>query len=167
MSDIFVKSDAVFSPCGNYRYTLSRTWGDCGRIGNFIMLNPSTADANVNDPTVERQCRRVKQWGYDGLVVTNLFAWRSTDPDELLLAEEPVGPDNDRHILEQAQSAAIVVCGWGSHKAVEHRAKWMLWRLRTARIKLHALKVTNVHPHHPLYISYSAVPFELKAGPAA
>lgn len=156
-----MKYSATFSHFGFYRYTLERTWGDGGRIANFLMLNPSTADAEKNDPTVERQCRRVHQWGYDGLVVTNLFAWRSTDPDELLKVPDPIGRDNDRHILEQAKRAAIVVCGWGSHKAVAGRGAEVLKALRDTGIVPHALKVTTREPWHPLYIGYSAVPFQI------
>lgn len=161
---LFMKSSALFSPCGNYRYTLERIWGYGGRIANFLMLNPSTADAEVNDPTVERQCRRVHQWGYDGLTVTNLFAWRSTDPDALLRVPEPIGAENDLHILDRARSSAIVVCGWGSHRAVSGRAEAVLGMLRAAGIAPHALKVTTGQPWHPLYISYSAEPFEIKGG---
>lgn len=105
--------------------------------------------------------RRVQQWGYDGLVVTNLFAWRSTDPDVLLKVEDPIGPDNDQHILEQAKRAAIVICGWGSHKAVNGRSEEVLSILRTAGVKPRALKVTTGQPWHPLYIGYDAIPFEL------
>jgi hypothetical protein len=162
VNSLLLRSDAIFSPCGSYRYTLERTWGTGGRTANFLMLNPSTADANVNDPTVERQCRRVKQWGYDGLVVTNLFAWRSTDPDALLKAEHPIGPENDAHIVGQAVCAELVVCGWGSHKAVGRRGDEVLGMLRAAGVIPHALKVTTGQPWHPLYISYSAVPFPIK-----
>jgi hypothetical protein len=97
-----ITSDATFSPCRKYRYTLTRTWVPDLPLINFVMLNPSTADEVVNDPTVERCERRARMWNCGGLIVTNIFAWRSTDPDELRRVADPVGPDKDDALVESA-----------------------------------------------------------------
>ena len=155
-TSLFLRSSVVFSPCERYRYVLERIWGDGGRLANFCMLNPSKATAEISDPTVTRQMERARLWGYDGIVVTNAHAWRSTDPAALLEVEDPTGPDNDRHIVEQAKRCEVVVCGWGSHKAAKERGPEVLRMLRAAGVKPMALRVTNGVPWHPLYIGYSA-----------
>ncbi|MHB1702544.1 MAG: DUF1643 domain-containing protein, partial [Acidobacteriaceae bacterium] len=129
---------ATFSPCGKYRYTLWRTWDASKSSCLFLMLNPSTADEVDNDPTVERCQRRALAMGYGGLVVCNIFAYRSTDPDALYSLDDPVGPGNDAAILEQASRAALVVCGWGKHGALHGRGEAVLAMLRSADIKPHA-----------------------------
>src|SRR5579862_6928056 len=115
--DSVVRSGATFSPCGKYRYLLWRHFtGDAiGRMLNMVLLNPSTATAEVNDPTVSRCCERAKSWGFDSLFVTNIFAWRSTNPSVLTDLQDPVGPENDDVLVSSAKSAAMVVCGWGNH----------------------------------------------------
>src|SRR6185437_4527136 len=101
------------SPCGLYRYTLTREVSDGGKgTVNFLMLNPSTADAEEDDPTITRCINYTRDWGYDRLVVTNLFALRSTDPAGLRTAEKPIGPENNRHIRVEAAHAQLVVCAW-------------------------------------------------------
>jgi hypothetical protein len=113
-------SSATFSLCRKYSYTLVRRWSD-GPLLHFIMLNPSTADEVVNDPTVERCERRACMWHYGGLIVTNLFAWRSTDPAELRRVPDPVGPDNDEALVEAAHRAQLIVCAWGRDGALRGR----------------------------------------------
>src|SRR4051812_29394299 len=113
---LFGQSSATFSGDGMYRFRLDRKWSDGVNYCNFLMLNPSTADAVANDPTVERCQRRAQLWGYDGLIVTNLFALRSTNPDKLKAVVDPVGnPDNDDAILEAATKSGIVICAWGNN----------------------------------------------------
>ena len=89
--------EAVFSKCGLFRYSLLRQWNNAGnaKLINFIMLNPSNADATKNDPTVERCCKRAQALGYGRLIVTNVFALRNTDPAALYAAADAVGPRND------------------------------------------------------------------------
>lgn len=99
---------AVFSPCRTYRYGLWRIWNPGAPLLAFIMLNPSTADDVVNDPTVERCVRRAVSMGYGGLRVANIFALRSTDPTQLYVSVDPIGPDNDTAIIEAAQASAMV-----------------------------------------------------------
>lgn len=156
--DLFTAGSARFSPCRRWRYALWRRWGE-GALANFLLLNPSTADESDNDPTVERCQRRAAMLGYDGLVVTNLFAWRSTDPSALYTTDAPVGPDNDAAILEAASDAALVVCGWGNHGQLSGRGGAVLAMLRQAGVRPHCLAMTGAgEPQHPLYLPYSLVP---------
>ena len=98
-------SVAVYSDCKRYRYALTRVWEPQGRRLSFVMLNPSTATEVQNDPTVERCERRARALGFGGFRVTNIFAWRDTDPRKMRAALDPIGPDNDAAILE--------ACAWG------------------------------------------------------
>jgi len=103
---MFFKASAEFSEDRVYRYSLLRQWGgEKPMTINFIMLNPSTADEHANDPTVERCQRRTADWGYEKLIVTNLFALRSTDPSSLVAAADPVGPKNDEFLIKSAFEA--------------------------------------------------------------
>lgn len=150
---------AELSPCGRYRYTLRRA-GLGGSIEtiNFIMLNPSTADAEIDDPTIRRCIRFTSDWGYNELVVTNLFALRSTDPKALATAADPIGPDNDRHIAQQAAAAALVVCAWGAHGALRGRAAHVVRLLASAGIQPMCLSMTaGGQPGHPLYLPASSL----------
>jgi len=123
------------------------------------MLNPSTANEVANDPTVERCERRAREWGYGRLDVVNLFAFRSTDPKALYSLEDPVGPDNDRHILESAASAGRLICAWGVHGALGDRGEKVLDMLHRNGEQPHALAITvGGHPRHPLYLPYSLKP---------
>lgn len=148
---------ANFSDCRSYRYSLWRYWDRKKAAANFIMLNPSTADEYVNDPSVERCQRRAAGLGYGGLIVTNLFAFRSTDPKGLRSVDDPIGgPENDQTILESAKNCALVVCAWGNHGSYRERDQHVVALLLQNRIALHALGLTkrSLVPRHPLYISY-------------
>ena len=155
----YPRSGARMSACGKYRYELWRDWA-AGRRCNFIMLNPSTADEVENDPTVERCQRRAQQWGYDRLVVTNLFALRSTDPSALLSAEDPTAAgENDLAILEAALASSLVVCAWGNHGHILARSAQVRLMLTEADVVLHYLKLGKTgEPCHPLYLPYSLKP---------
>ena len=106
----------------NHRYTLHRSWMGNGGVVNFIMLNPSTADEVTDDATVRRCVGFAKRWGYCGLVVTNLFAYRATDPKVLkaLLRTEggfrlAIGEENASHLDREAKMAHRIVCAWGDN----------------------------------------------------
>jgi hypothetical protein len=144
-----------------YRYTLHRRWDENYGVVNFMMLNPSTADGNRLDPTL-RRCRDfAKSWGYGGFVITNLFAYRARSPVVMKTVTDPVGPDNDSHIIEQAKQAEIVVCGWGVHGSHRNRDKIVLNMLSANGIKLHYLTLTKAkHPGHPLFLSSELRPIE-------
>lgn len=157
-----IKSLAVFSEDRKYRYALSRVWDNRGKILVFCMLNPSTADEIVNDPTIERCQRRAKQMGFGALVVVNIFALRSTDPKALYEEEDPYGPENMRIVLEMSKTADMVICGWGKHGALNNHGKFMLMRMRNHGIKPHALKINkDGSPAHPLYIGYDVKPIPI------
>jgi len=153
MAVIRGETGAVFSRCRRWRYLLWRRWDATGPIANFLMLNPSTADEYKLDPSCTRARLYAERWGYGALIVTNLFAWRATDPREMKAALEPVGRANDAAILRAASEAAIVVCAWGNHGAHLERSKTITRLLRDAGIKLHGLRLTDAgEPAHPLYL---------------
>lgn len=116
--DLFTPGNvAQFSPCAKYRYLLTRE--GLGGTGTclFIMLNPSTADAMVDDATIRRCSGFAQRWGYARLEVANIYAYRSTDPRALRDLADPVGPENDQYIAEAVARADKVVCAWGAHPA--------------------------------------------------
>lgn len=126
----------------------------------FLMLNPSTADESKNDPTVERCERWARSWGYGGLLVCNLFAFRATDPIDMKAARDPVGPDNDAAILECADRAGKVICGWGNHGG--HLGRSSAVRKALAWKELHCLRITQAgEPQHPLYLPNDIKPIKL------
>jgi hypothetical protein len=156
MSDLFDTSathDAVLSTCGFYRYQLRRTWSTARPPAVFIMLNPSTADASQDDPTIRRCIGFARAWGYGGIVVVNLFAWRATDPSQLLLAPGAVGPDNDYYIRQALEQAGIVVAAWGSHSFATSRIPAVHQLVLESGNRMLCLGTTKEgHPRHPLYV---------------
>jgi hypothetical protein len=150
---------AVISACGLYRYTLTRRWDGLGGLINWIMLNPSTADASLDDPTIRRCVGFSKGWGYGAMVVTNLFAYRSTDPKAMKAAGDPVGPENDSYVMEWARASARVVLAYGAHGGHRARDREVIRALDAAGVELFALGTTAAgHPVHPLYQPGAAVP---------
>lgn len=140
---------AVFSDDREYRYRLWRTWDVDKPTLAFIMLNPSTADEVELDPTCRRCRGYVEDWGYGKLVVGNLFALRSTDPENLYDHERPVGPENDDHLQSIVDDADMVIAAWGTHGAHRDRGRDVVDLLDA---DLHALDTTKAgHPCHPLY----------------
>lgn len=105
---------AVISEDGRYRYRLERRWSKVPGTALFVMLNPSTADAEKDDPTIRRCVGFAKGWGLGHLIVTNVFALRATDPEELALERDPVGPENEGHLRKAAQEADVIVVAWGA-----------------------------------------------------
>lgn len=151
-----VQFRCVFSPCRKYRYRLQKRWDDELPSINFIMLNPSTADEIVSDPTVTRCENRAREWGYGGLIVTNIFAFRATDPKDMKAQDDPVGPENNGHIFHAALQSADIVCGWGTHGSYLGRDKHVIQLLQRHGIRPMSLGVTkDGHPRHPLYVPYS------------
>ncbi|WP_108483681.1 DUF1643 domain-containing protein [Oceaniglobus ichthyenteri] len=152
-------SIATYSDCEFYRYDLTRTWDDTGRRIAFVMLNPSTATEVQNDPTVERCERRARALGYGAFSVTNIFAWRDTDPKKMRAAPDPVGPANDAAILAAADWAETVLCAWGTHGAHLGRGAQVETLLRATGKPLSHLGLSKAgHPKHPLYIGYAEQP---------
>ena len=144
---------AEFSVCRRWRTLLWRRWDEARPIANFLMLNPSTADETVLDPTCARARDYAERWGYGSLLVTNVFAWRATDPGEMRAAADPVGKGNDTAILRAARKAQLVVCAWGNHGLHLGRSGAVLRLLRGAGVALHVLQLNaSGEPAHPLYL---------------
>jgi hypothetical protein len=144
---------ARFSACRRWRTLLWRCWDATRPAANFVMLNPSTADERVLDPTCDRARAYAEAWGYGALLVTNVFAWRATDPAEMRAAANPVGAGNDAAILRAARRSALVVCAWGNHALHLGRSADVRRRLGDAGVALHALRLNaNGEPTHPLYL---------------
>ena len=153
------RSSALYSPCENYRYALTRTWDATGQRLLFVMLNPSKATELHNDPTVERCERRARALGFGAFQVTNIFAWRETDPHQMRKARDPVGPENDAILRQGAGWADLIVAAWGTHGAHLDRGRTVAQLLRDTGRPLATLGLTkHGHPKHPLYISYTQTP---------
>jgi hypothetical protein len=152
-------SVAVYSACENYRYQLTRTWDDTQAKALFIMLNPSTATEFQNDPTVERCERRARALGFGAFRVTNIFAYRATDPQKMRAQADPVGPENDAAILGAVSWADRVICAWGNHGAHLGRGAFVAAMLRKTPVPLWHLGLTQSGvPKHPLYTGYAVQP---------
>ena len=159
---------AEISPCGTYRYLL--TWRT--RVSNatvatvpFMMLNPSTADATVDDPTIRRCCGFAERWDAAGIAVANLYALRATDPRALRDHLDPIGPDNDAWLSDVARRAGDLVCAWGTN-ADPGRVRAVVEMLKGTGARLWCLGTTkDGHPRHPLYVrgSQPLVRWELPA----
>lgn len=152
--------DAELSDCGKYRWWLSRRWGD-GTTCVFIMLNPSTADAQEDDATIRRCVGFADRWGHKRLLVVNLFAYRATHPSDLMAAFYPVGGYNDDHIRRAVEQADKVVVAWGNAGAYEDRDTDVMELLDDTEVQ--CLGVTRYGcPKHPVRLAYDTplVPYE-------
>ena len=157
-----VVTTALFGgPNNEFRYRLSRRWGTGAHI-LFIMMNPSTADLEVDDPTVAKCGRLARRWGYAGLTVGNTFAYRATVQNRLAEVPDPVGPDNDHHLVEMAREAAMTVFAYGTpkHPALRARGPEVVRMIRAAGGRSYVLRLSKQGiPYHPLYLSEDLVPF--------
>jgi len=145
---------ACFDETGKYRYRLDRRWGR-NRVKNitFIMLNPSTADAFQEDPTIRRCIGFAKRLEFPAMTVVNLFGLRATDPKALKHHMDPVGEDNDWYIYEAMLDSDVIVCAWGTHGSLRGRDKEALKYIRDMSYKMFHLGLTKGgHPKHPLYL---------------
>jgi hypothetical protein len=147
---------AVISPCGKYRYHLGRELAAGGRVATFIMLNPSTADHLVDDPTIRKCVGFCQRWGCGELRVVNLFAVRATDPADMRKAADPVGPENREWICRASATGSLVVCAWGMHGTYMDQDLTVLGWIADLCEPM-ALGVTkDGNPRHPLYVPYAA-----------
>lgn len=157
-----MKTDAILSDCELYRYSLTRNWAHENESIKTLMivgLNPSTADATLDDPTIRRCIGFAKSFGMNQLIMTNLFAFRSTDPDALSASGDPIGPKNDEYIETIAKSADMILVAWGSHDMVHLRKEQVLKYLRDPK----CLGFTKYgHPRHPLYVKGDTLPVDFK-----
>jgi len=145
--------ETVLSPDLKYRYCLWRRWGDSnGSYALFVGLNPSTADATIDDPTI-RRCKGFSQkWGLTALCMVNLFAFRSTDPNKLYQVQDPVGPLNDRFIITLAKGAGRVVAAWGTRGTFMQRDQAVTAMLNSVTC---LGRTKDGCPKHPLYVPYA------------
>lgn len=151
-----MRTGAEISPCGLYRYRLWRTWDEELESLPFVMLNPSTADANFDDRTIRRCIAFAKREKYGGIVVANLFAFRATKPNALKSATDPIGPRNEAtlaSICHTARYASVpVLCAWGNGGG--DRGRWFKQWAKANGARLVCLsKTAEGHPRHPLYVS--------------
>lgn len=143
---------AKFDTSGRYRYALWRAWSaDYPRIA-FILLNPSTADEESNDPTIRRCIGFARVWGFGSMEVVNLFAYRATHDREMFKVGNPVGEENDRFLIRAVERCSTVVVGWGTRGTLLGRDREVI-SLLAGRKDVHCLGTTKGgHPRHPLYV---------------
>lgn len=147
--------DATFSEDRVYRYQLVRSTGHPNQtLVNFVGLNPSTADESSDDPTVRRLIGFAGRQGFGFLILTNLYAFRATDPRALAWASDPIGPDNVKYIAAAAGASQCIVPCWGTHGALRSRGREVLGLLR----RLGDIRVFGLtkggEPIHPLYLAF-------------
>ena len=144
-----IYKNATFSNCRKYRYSLSRIWDKKKKLVLFIGLNPSTANEEVDDPTIRRCVNYVQNWGYGGLIMANLFAYRVTLPSGLKKVKYPIGEDNDKYIMILSKKADITVAAWGNNGNLYGRDKQVFDLIPN----LMCLKLNKSgQPAHPLYL---------------
>lgn len=151
-------NSAGFSPCRTWRYWLTRTWDY--KLPSLCVagLNPSTADETLDDPTIRRCISFAKAWGYGGLVMLNIFAFRATDPKVMKKAVDPIGPEND-YFLQAATAGRKVLCAWGNHGAYLDRGEKVTRMLTDLGRDLVCFEITKTNqPKHPLYMKGDAQP---------
>jgi hypothetical protein len=158
MDAIFVRKSAIISSCGLYRYELRRQWDDTLPPYVSGMLNPSIADAEIDDPTIKRNWQRAEASGCGSLVVWNLGAGRATNPEDWMAMSDPIGPENDDHIrrilAECRERNGIALVGWGAHGSFKGRDKAALRIAAEIGVRLRCLGATKTgQPRHPLYIA--------------
>jgi hypothetical protein len=189
----YLQKGASISTCGKYRYRLWREWrsGDVGdaqwemwteedgspsvdgagqQLGTplscvFVMLNPSTADGEADDPTIRRCVGFAQRLGYDRLEVVNLFAWRATNPAEVLALthnDDPCGCENESGFARALDDAGTVICAWGAHGGhlgQDETALGWIERHNHRAAPVLALGLTlEGFPRHPLYLPAAAQP---------
>lgn len=148
-----MRKSADISDCRRYRYRLERLWGEAHALP-FVMLNPSTADAEIDDPTIRRCMSFARREGHGGIIVCNLYAYRATDPASLWARDDPYGPENDHYLTALARWAdranVPLVCAWGAHGGRNNRP---IVLMQQAGARLVCLgKTKDGHPRHPLYV---------------
>lgn len=155
-----MKKSAVISQCKSFRYELRRVWDESRPLVLVVGLNPSTADAEIEDNTSQVCINYAKRWGYGGLLLGNLFAFRSTDQASLFKVADPVGPDNDVALERLQDQAALVVCAWSASGSYMQRDQAVLGKLRDPHC---LVKLKSGHPGHPLYKSAALRPIRYES----
>ncbi len=155
---------ATLSACGRYRYALRRRWG-AGPLATWVLLNPSTADAAHDDPTVRRCVAFARRWGFAAIDVVNLFGLRSSDPAVLVRHRDPGGPGNDAAVRAAVRAAAVTVVAWGNRGGLAGRDAVVLAQLGADVVCLGLTR--DGRPRHPLYVPAATRPLPLRDAVAA
>ncbi|UDW83761.1 DUF1643 domain-containing protein [Pasteurella canis] len=154
-----MNKNAIFSNCRTYRYVLWRIWEPELPKITFIGLNPSTADESEDDPTIRRCINFAKKWGYGGIYMVNLFAYRSTDKSLIYQVPQPIGQDNDKYILQFSQQSEKVIAAWGNTGSYLSRSQQIYQMVPN----LYCLAINKTsEPKHPLYTHSNSVPQRYK-----
>ncbi len=158
---------ALISDCGRYRYWLTRTWDETRPSMVFVMLNPSVADANIDDPTIRRCMGFAARENCGGIIVVNLFAYRATKPTELVGLDDPCGPENDDWQYHFITKGGPVVLAWGANDMASKECKRFFTYYQPAEwYDFCCLGQTKSGaPKHPLYIA-SDQPLEPYVAPS-
>lgn len=170
-TDLGTKS-ATISACGRYRYALERSTGIVGGNLAWLMLNPSKAYAEKDDPTIRKVVGFTRRAGYGVALVVNLFAWRATSPRDCLAnLADAEGEHNCAAIMAAAAISDAIVCAWGAHPWAEKQARtvlrWLDEHPREEPIRLLCLGTSKagapLHPLMPSYDGHPLVPFTAKS----
>ncbi|GAA6209240.1 DUF1643 domain-containing protein [Cognatishimia sp. WU-CL00825] len=152
-------SEAWYSDCETYRYSLTRIWDNKKPRVAFVMLNPSKATEIQNDPTIERCERRARILGFGGFRAVNIFALRETSPRLMRQHKSPEGPENKQVLRDSCGWAQKIIAAWGVHGAHLDQGKATCSLLLEAGKEVYHLGLTkDGHPRHPLYIRYAQQP---------
>jgi hypothetical protein len=156
---VTIEKSACISKCGRYRHSLGRHWDRSLAYALFIGLNPSTADAEADDPTIRRCIQFSRDWGYGGIEMGNLFDWRSTDPKNLPRQQIAVSDKNDPVLRCRSSEAGIIIAAWGSVPWAQWRIDQVFEEVFSEYKRWYCLKVTKYgFPSHPLYLPKKTAP---------
>jgi hypothetical protein len=143
---------ATLSPCRTYRYSLWRVWEPDKGMVAFCGLNPSTADETVDDPTIRRCIGFARDWGYGGLYMLNLFAFRTKNPKVMKAAADPVGPENDATLADYQKKGVLIVAAWGIDGVFKGRADYVLKNVLVHGPLKCLGRTKDGQPKHPLFL---------------
>lgn len=155
-----VMKHAEISECGKYRWMLSREWNLSLPTVCWVMLNPSTADASIDDPTIRKCIQFAKSWNCGSLIVVNLFAYRATIPTDMKKVFDPVGGKCDEHISNANSGSDFTVFAWGKYAGAKQRSEMVTKAVGKGRFFCLGKNI-NGSPKHPLYLSIKTplIPF--------
>jgi len=152
--------DAIISSDDKYRYVLSRIWDESKSKVMIIGLNPSTADASYDDPTIRKCIKYAKSWGYGGIYMLNLFAFRASKPKIMFSVDEPIGVENNQYLMDYSLKCDKVVCAWGSDGNYKNRSS----EIKSKLSNLHYLaRNKSGEPSHPLYLKPELTPIRFNS----
>lgn len=156
----YLEQSATISEDQQYRYSLARKVSDGERILLFVGLNPSTADAKLDDPTIRRCVGFAKLWGFSWLLMGNVYAFRSTDPKKLQTVENPVGSRNRNELDKMMAVSELVIAAWGNNSLTAEAKEIADWIVKQDKTKCLGQN-KNGTPKHPLYLRASTEPRKL------